>query len=423
MDSRKSIFIVLVSITIFIPGLTEADTLQQLLIKDNIRHDQVAIKNLEREIHGYSILNDPNYFCAAYYLYDDPNLWNRQFYFVLLDKGQDKWIQRTLELKEIRGDKPYLWPNSINNINYSKKYFYLDTHLTPSAGYLILLHKDLSFADGLYGWLEAVFTEDSIIYHNSQVHFAPTHYAELSLYNISTKVDRKIYPMKPYLQVRLSHISKVKAAYERKGEDWFRIHNHHMNPELFNNSIASNVIVNNQTRSFAFVVKYDNTDYMSDEAVLKLKGFSELRQRLKQKKIENPLSNELFTSLHDDLMKAKRIGNPESVIDLFNENVELKAMVTAVLKSEDNRYDINWKQDMISMDANWDNLEVWNQLAITIHAKEENYTEVLYIYRQDNKTDKLDYKEILLEEAKRVYGDVPLSKYLESDLLQRIFDN
>ncbi|MEJ2647940.1 MAG: hypothetical protein P8016_05980 [Sedimentisphaerales bacterium] len=196
-----------------------------------------------------------------------------------------------------------------------------------------------------------------------------------------------------------------------------------MNPELFNNSIASNVIVNNQTRSFAFVVKYDNTDYMSDEAVLKLKGFSELRQRLKQKKIENPLSNELFTSLHDDLMKAKRIGNPESVIDLFNENVELKAMVTAVLKSEDNRYDINWKQDMISMDANWDNLEVWNQLAITIHAKEENYTEVLYIYRQDNKTDKLDYKEILLEEAKRVYGDVPLSKYLESDLLQRIFDN
>ena len=433
MDTRENNFqsnskgknriVLVIILMLFMQTVTKATTLEQLLSRENIKYNQDVIKNLEKEISGYQILNEPNYFCAAYYLNDDPDLRNEKFCVALLDKDQDKWIQRDIEFKEILLDKPFLRPNSIQKINYSKNYFYIDTHINPSSGYLVILHKDLSFADAIYGWLEAVFTEDSIIYHNSQVHFAPTHYAELSLYNISTKVNQKIYPMKPYQQVRLNHISKVKAAYEKKGQDWFMAHNHHMDAELFNNFISGDVISNSKTRSFAYVVKYVNTDYMSDEDVLKLNGFREAKRVLKSNQIDSFIADACFMDIYSDLMRAKRTNIQDSIIGLFKDDAELKTMITAVLKSEDVRFGMNWKPYMISLDPNWDNLENWKKLAQIIQTKDNKYTEVLYIYRQVNETGKIEYKELLLKDAKRIYGDITLSNYLEPDLLKSIVDN
>ncbi len=421
-SERKYFVIFAISLLVFMHKTTRAITLEQLLKQENITYDQNVIKNLDKEISSSEILNDTNYFCAAYYPSDDPNLRNQKFCVTLLNKKQGKWIQRDIEFKEILSNKP-VRPNAIMRINYSKNYFYIYTHINPSAGYLIILDKDLSFAGGVFGWLEAVFIEDSIIYHNNQIHFAPTHYSELSLYNISTKVDQKIYPMKPYQQVRLEHIDKVKAAYEEKGFEWFAVNNHHMNPELFNNSISGDVITNSQTQSFAFTVKYDNTDYISEKELLKLDGFGELRKRSLLKKIENPLPDSLFMSLYADLMKAKRNEIQDSIIDLFQEDAELKAMISTVLKSEDTRFGMNWKQYMISLDANWDKLENWKRFAQIIQIQKEIHTEVLYIYRIANNTGTPEYKEILLKDAQSKYGDIPLSKYLEPDLLENIFDN
>jgi len=35
----------------------------------------------------------------------------------------------------------------------------------------------------------------------------------------------------------------------------------------------------------------------------------------------------------------------------------------------------------------------------------------------------LEYEEMLFSDASKQYGDIPLSNYLESDILNRIFEN
>lgn len=86
--------------------------------------------------------------------------------------------------------------------------------------------------------------------------------------------------MKPYQPVRLDHIAKVNAAYDKLGLQWFAEHNHPMNLELFNNSLAGPVVVNDEADALIFLVRYDNTDTWRQEDKLKLESFRALRERL-----------------------------------------------------------------------------------------------------------------------------------------------
>jgi hypothetical protein len=116
------------------------------------------------------------------------------------------------------------------------------------------LSNDLKFQDALYGWVLAIFDDEIVVYNNSQVHFAPTYHAEISIYNPDTKKTQMIYPMKPYQKIRLEHIKKVKEAYDK----WLKEGNPPGDPELFDNYVKSDVAINNSTHSLAFVICYDN---------------------------------------------------------------------------------------------------------------------------------------------------------------------
>src|ERR1700746_3682239 len=71
---------------------------------------------------------------------------------------------------------------------------YLGTHLNPSAGCTIVLSRDLAVQGVLPGWVLALFADGAIVYQRSQVHFAPTHYAELFLHDDPHHRDVQIYP-------------------------------------------------------------------------------------------------------------------------------------------------------------------------------------------------------------------------------------
>ena len=415
----------LICAPLFIPLSVRAETLRQVLVKDKIDRGKSEIANLDEKITSYAILNDPNYFCIAYYLDNGRNLLcvQHQLSIALLMKNSNKWIQQALDFTKFLPADLARRPGSIQRIIYSEKFIYLDTHINPFAGYMVVLSKNLDFEGGLYGWSEALFDDETIVYHNSQVHFAPTHYAELSVYNPTTKINRKIYPLKPYQNVRLAHIRKVKAAYDKKGEEWFRNHNHHMDPELFNNHLAGKIVVNHRTHSLAFIINYDNTDYWSDEDILKLNGFRELRERMKSNEIKLPLPDDLFMSLYEDLMREKRLNQQDFIINLFKEDKELQIIITGVLKTDKPRQGENWRKYLISLNANWDNLKYWQRLAQIIQLHEASNTKVLYIYRNVTNGKELEYKEMLFSDASKKYGDIPLSNYLESDILNRIFEN
>ena len=76
------------------------------------------------------------------------------------------------------------------------------------------------------------------------------------------------------MKKRLKHIKKVNEAYNNLGEDWFRNHNHHMNPELFNSSLKRDKIkISDSTNSLAFIIAYDNKDYFDNEIEFKTNNF------------------------------------------------------------------------------------------------------------------------------------------------------
>jgi N-acetylneuraminic acid mutarotase len=251
---------------------TSGVTLRTALTENGIDTENIDMSDIDKNINSYDTLNDPKMFCIAYYLGDGSNGLGNKLYVRLYKKDENKWLYEVLDLEtlivKLRGTyltqedfvaKAKLVVGSIGGIHSSKDHIYIFGHISPSAGTTLVLSNDLKYQDAFYGWVLAIFDDETVVYYNSQVHFAPTYYVEISIYNPNTKMGKQIYPMKPYQEIRLEHIRKVKEAYDAIGEDWFRENNHHMNPELFNNNLGK-VAINNNTHSLAFVISYDNSE-------------------------------------------------------------------------------------------------------------------------------------------------------------------
>jgi hypothetical protein len=133
--------------------------------------------------------------------------------------------------------------------------FLLSTHLSPSAECTLVLSADLAIRTVLYGWPLATLADGSIVYHRSQIHFAPVHAAEIAIYNRKTGRSYTIYPSKPYQAVRQAEIAKLTPFFDAH-TDWCNQHNHPCDPELFDNALDGEVVVNNQTDALAFVIDY-----------------------------------------------------------------------------------------------------------------------------------------------------------------------
>jgi hypothetical protein len=144
------------------------------------------------------------------------------------------------------------------------QYFHLAYHINPSAEGLLIFSNDKRLIRELYGWELVNLPNDGIVYHKSQVHFAPTHWLEMSVFDPITRRDRQIYPPKPYQPVRKAFIERVANAYKVRGEDWFRIHNHHMDPELFDSALVSEVVVDAGSKSISFVVRFGDRENAND---------------------------------------------------------------------------------------------------------------------------------------------------------------
>ncbi|MCI0605316.1 hypothetical protein L0156_20220 [bacterium] len=215
--------------------------------------DYVPLMDLDLPILGQEISDTEDFFCVGYFIHGaDPEI-----HVVLFDRRKLQWFETKLNLRE---SEYCFGSNAITGIQYSKNFVHLETHINPSAGCTLIFTKELQFRKALYGWPLAMFDDETVVYHNSEVHFAPTHPAAISLYNPVTKSAREIYPLKPYQRIRLGHIEKMRQLYS--DEDWCREKNHHCDPESFDDSIGD-LEINNETDSLIFQAQFSG-DYWKD---------------------------------------------------------------------------------------------------------------------------------------------------------------
>ncbi len=299
-----------------------AETLRDCLKAKGIDLTGLDSPNLDKPITSGDQVDDQDVFLTAYYLDDGSTHLHGPLQLEMLKKKTKEWLHREISQEHFDGGS--IAGGSVIGINHTKNGFYLFAHINPSAGTTIMLSPALEFRDTVFGAFLGDFANGPVVYANSMVHFAPTHPGHVSVYDPTTKSDREIYPMKPYQAIRLAHIAKVKAAYDKLGKDWLRAHNHHGDPEQFSNYIGK-AATSDATESLAFIASFDNVESEADEC-----------------------------------------GNLSRCRDSF--------------------------------------------------------TDVVYVYRHVRTKGLTAYREMLMEDVKAKFGDVPLSRLLESKAIEAIFD-
>ena len=141
-----------------------------------------------------------------------------------------------------------------------RSYVLVGLHINPSAERLLVFSRDFKLVRELYGWELVTLHNESIVYHQSQVHFAPTHSLEISVFDPRTMIDRHIYPPATQSAVRREFIERVGKAYQAIGEDWFRQNNHHMDPERFDSSLLEPIAVDERAGTMSFPVSFGGGD-------------------------------------------------------------------------------------------------------------------------------------------------------------------
>lgn len=239
-----------------IASTCDAGTLREALLKEGVAvTSPQAPADLDRAITSYAVENEADQFAVAYYWLGETDQLPDTFRISVLDKASGAWTHAELPSTTDAYGAPF-GIGSLLQIHHTGQRIYLDTHANPSAGTLLVLNRQLQPVAALNGWLELVFPNDTVVYQHSMVHFSSTHPAELWVYEPEPKRNIRLYPNKPYQPVRRAYMKKVKKIYEDLGEDWFRVNNHHMDPELFDTSISPEVVGNDAGTSVAFLAQF-----------------------------------------------------------------------------------------------------------------------------------------------------------------------
>ncbi len=151
---------------------------------------------------------------------------------------------------------------SILNISAVGRRLYLDTHINPSAGCLLVVSRDLKLEASLYGWLLRPIGEDQILYERSQIHFAPVHPAELAIHDLRTHSDRTIFPLKPFQAIRNARVAQLRRFYGDH-PDWCNRNDDPCDPEYFDSFLAGEVAANDERDVLAFSISYEQEQVFS----------------------------------------------------------------------------------------------------------------------------------------------------------------
>lgn len=240
-----------------------AETLREALAKAGLATEAKGLANLDRLITSGATLDDAAQFLIAYYVDNGSERLQEPLYFDRLDRKSGRWKSAALTSKDSRvGDADCL--GSVLRIEASAENFFVDTHLNPSAGCLLILSRELEQRAALYGWYLARFGDDSVVFHRSEVHFAPVHAAKIALYDPKTKREIPIFPRKPDQAVRAAQIARMKDFYLGR-DDWCNKNNDPCDPEWFDTSLVGEVSTVDRTHALAFIISYEQTVFRSGE--------------------------------------------------------------------------------------------------------------------------------------------------------------
>ena len=242
------------------------ETLAEALRRESIPFPPVSIPHLDSQITSYATLNDDQEFLIAYYLLARRNELRTPLFVTGFNKKTGRWRHKSLADIKVKAfeERPEELEadclGSVLSIQRSRGRFYLDLHLSPSAGCLLILSRDLDVWQALGGWTNAFFKSGLLVFSGNMVHFACVHPGTLFLYDPAERKSEQIYPPKN---------DRLRNAYSARLEkvispEQCAQSNCACDPQTFTSNPGS-ISVDDQTRSLAFRVDFEPDGFLTKE--------------------------------------------------------------------------------------------------------------------------------------------------------------
>ena len=295
--------------------------------------------------------------------------------------------------------------------------YLVTAHISPSAECTLVLGPDLALRGVLAGWPVAKLADGRIVYQENQVHFASFHPVALALFDPRSGTGRPLYPLRPYQRVRLAHVERMRRVYTPA---WCSRRNHPCDPEVFDEHVVGDVVVDARGDALAFGVAWDNTTGWSDvERWGRLEGFRELRAALAGWDGQGAPPAGLFRGLAAGLARARNGGREALVRSALEREPELRDLVAAALAAR-KAPGRDERSRLLALDARWGEPATWRRLGRAVEVPPE-FTEVVYVYRGLRGPGPLDYRELRRGDFEARFGPGPLARALEPGILRQIF--
>jgi hypothetical protein len=233
------------------------DTLRQALAAKHLPTDPAKLANFDKSITSWAEFDDANQYVIAYYLDDGTNELNPPLFVDRYDRKRAEW--KSARFLDAHTNSPQPDDNcygSILRVGALGSRFFLDTHMNPSAGCLLILSADMKLQASLYGWMLGHVGEDAVIYHKSEIHFAPVHPAEIALYDLRTKRDVTLFPRKPDSAIRRARTAQL-AEFYKANKGWCNKNDDPCDPENFDSALQGEVATNETEAAVAFLISYE----------------------------------------------------------------------------------------------------------------------------------------------------------------------
>jgi len=235
---------------------TCADTLKEALAAKNLPIAGAKLANLEKNITSGAEFDDANQFVIAYYLDSGSGLLSPPLFIDRFDRKSKEWKSGALPDPQPKPeDMNDACFGSIFDIQTAGGRLFIDTHINPSAGCLLVISPDFKVEASLFGWLVGRLGTDLLIYERSQPHFAPVHPTEIAVYDLRTKRDATIFPPKEPTPVRLARVAQLREFY-KPNEAWCSKNDDPCDPEFFDSDLQGPLVTSDADSALAFLISY-----------------------------------------------------------------------------------------------------------------------------------------------------------------------
>jgi hypothetical protein len=164
---------------------------------------------LAKRITSYATMAQDGEFGVAGWEFHSTGRLTPPLYVALRERGRE-W--RSVELFEPTANETF---GTVLRMSSTGGRVIIDTSLTPSAGAMIVLRKDLTYLTRLSGWSLMSVPEGPVVFHRSMVHFAQAHPGELATYDPRTGTESRLYPTDTASPLRQEFIERLRPIYEQ----------------------------------------------------------------------------------------------------------------------------------------------------------------------------------------------------------------